>query len=90
MKIFKNKIFLVIGSILLILIITNPNNGDFKNYLIAKGNNRNSVEKIKGGRVLNFFLFSIYEINRGKNYNYPTALRCIGILDNFIVLVDHR
>ncbi|KZS41903.1 hypothetical protein AWE51_00205 [Aquimarina aggregata] len=90
MNLLKNKRTLIIITVFIIVVITNPNNSDFKEYLIAKGNSKHYVEEF-GGRTANFFLFSIFEINRErKHFKTPTVYRSIGVLNNFIVINDSR
>ena len=77
----KRKIFVGIGILLLVLIITNPGPAEFKSFLHQNRDND------PAGREANFFIFSIYS-NVG---DYPDAPRnghiikytYIGILGNF-------
>ncbi len=90
MKIFQNKTLIVIGVILMLFIFTNPDNVDFKEYLIAKGNSKRYVDSF-GGKTANFFLFSIFEINKKRrHFKTPTIYKSIGILNNFIIIRDSR
>lgn len=89
-KIWKkeNRLYTISASILLILIFTNPTVKDFNNYLTAKGFNKS----VQGGRVNNFFIFSVYELNfkYGVNRSKKRRVKSIGIFGNFIVLVDEK
>jgi hypothetical protein len=83
----RKKYFLIITGVLFtVLVITNPTNTDFDHYLRAKGFHNS----IHGGRV-NYFLFcSIYEVNfkYGLYREKERTVKCLGILGNFITMVD--
>ena len=82
-KSFK-KVILIIGSIIVILVATNPSNSNFREYLhsksyrIAKDNSR-----VYGryGRHRNYLIFSIYYYDC---YRKDYCKKYIGILKNFI------
>ncbi len=73
------KILLLVLVIIITFIFTNPSNSDFNHFLKAQDN------KIEGGRLTNFFLFSIYGFEYRK-----TEVKYIGVLGNFIKISETK
>lgn len=82
----KKYLLILIGLIATVLIITNPTNADFDNYLHAKGFDKS----VPGGRVNYFLFYSVYEVKfkYGSGDSQTRFVRCIGIFKNFITTVD--
>ena len=82
----KKKLWICIFFLLLILMLTNPSNSDFNDYLSTK--NFGHVEN--SGRVGYFLLFSVYgfneEVSTGDNSGSYNIVRhtYIGIFKNFL------
>ncbi len=79
MKKYK-KIWMVIFSILLFLIITNPSLQNFKEY---KGIEPEAQYDKAVRRNYNFILFSIYQQSNGEGLYYDNYY--LGIAANFIL-----
>lgn len=86
-----NKLLIVIGVALGILILANPTMNDFKNYC----GNQNKLHKmvtIAYSRESNFLIFSIYkrEFRVAGKYEYriKSNMRYIGFFKNFIYLSE--
>jgi hypothetical protein len=75
---FKFKKWHLLIGALILLLITNPSNSDFKSYL--QGKHPSSIV-ISNGKTLDLFLFSIHKGSADSN-----GYMCIGVLKNFIVL----
>jgi hypothetical protein len=90
----KNKLFIISGILLLILIVTNPSQSSFKQYALLKSNL--SPDEIICSRIHYYLLWSIYEC-RWKEYkkkyffedenNYTVKSKTyLGIFNNFFSL----
>ena len=87
----KKKVYIALGIILLILIITNPNPEDFKTFIIGKYeltkgryNWENEFGEVSYGRTQNFIFLSIYTYSYHVGYERAIhSEKHIGILKNF-------
>ncbi|MBL4879705.1 MAG: hypothetical protein JKX82_00140 [Oleispira sp.] len=56
---------------------------------MAKGDSKQYVDNV-GGKTLNLFIFSVFEINYKRTGKIPLVYRSVGVLENFIVINDYR
>lgn len=88
----KMKLKITFSAIILILIITNPTNNDFKNYLqgsygINVSENNDTNMKYPFGRTKYYFFLSIYKYSELKKedgeYKIEKSKTYLGIFKNF-------
>ena len=79
----KKKVLISFCIILLLLIVTNPTNDDFKDYI--KANEFENKKDLLLGRIAYLGVFSVFQINNLNFWKGPEKYKTyVGIFKNFI------